>query len=355
MTNWMPHHLPVLLQRWSAGQRPTAEDLRWLEMMTLQDHASATVFGITSDTVAQAIAQRLEQCLAVIPDVNQFCQDELHWSAPRLDLLWGLWLPLATLMAERRRSHARPYVQGLLGGQGTGKSTLAAILTFLLTRSGLRVCRLSLDDLYLTYAERCQLQVHDPRLRWRGPPGTHDIALGLSVLQQLHQPKGTQAVALPRFDKSAHNGAGDRTTAEWISGVDIVLFEGWFVGVRPIDPALFEHAPSPILTEADRAFARDCNTRLHDYLPLWDELDALMVLRPADYRLSKQWRQQAEQQMIQAGRPGMSAAEIDAFVDYFWRSLHPELFWPPLLRQPTQVDLVIEIAPDHTPQRIYRV
>jgi glycerate kinase (EC 2.7.1.31) len=76
--------------------------------------------------------------------------------------------------------------------------------------------------------------------------------------------------------------------------VDIVLFEGWFVGVEPIgDRQLNEFlagAPFPILTEGDRQFARDMNAKLHDYLPLWQRLDKLIVLYPKDYRISGVWR-----------------------------------------------------------------
>jgi D-glycerate 3-kinase len=88
--------------------------------------------------------------------------------------------------------------------------------------------------------------------------------------------------------------------------------------------------PALIQTLAERSFARDMNDRLKDYLPLWERLDRLMLLYPIDYRLSQQWRRQAEQQMIATGKSGMTDAQVDEFVEYFWRSLHPELFITPL-------------------------
>ncbi|MBD2023200.1 glycerate kinase, partial [Leptolyngbya sp. FACHB-711] len=244
-------------------------------------------------------------------------------------------------------------ILGILGGQGTGKTTLAAILTEILAEMELQVCRLSIDDLYKTYADRLQLQQFDPRYRWRGPPGTHDVSLGLSVLKQLRQVSPQHAVAVPRFDKSLHQGAGDRIVPERLTAADVVLFEGWFVGVRPIAPALFNHAPSPIISESDRTFARDINDRLQDYLPLWDELDRLIVLNPVDYRLTLQWRKEAEHMMKATGKPGMSDTEIEEFVQYFWRSLHPELFIPPLLSQPEWVDWIIELDENRLPISIY--
>jgi D-glycerate 3-kinase len=310
----------------------------------------------TDDWIA-AQAQRLQQ---VHPAIASICQGKLGWDTVPLDLLWGLWLPLAEWLKQRwqflegslRESQSRPLVQGILGGQGTGKSTLARLLHGILAADGLRVACLSIDDLYKTWGDRQQLQRVDPRLRWRGPPGTHDVELGIQTLQALRQ--GKSPVTLPRFDKSLHQGQGDRISPELISGADIVLFEGWLVGLRPIDPAAFDDAPPPIATEADRAFARDCNTRLADYLPLWNLLDGLIVLRPQDYRLSQQWRKQAEHRMTATGRPGMSDAEIEQFVEYFWRSLHPALFYPPLLRDSEQVDWVVEVMADRRVGRVWK-
>jgi D-glycerate 3-kinase len=288
----------------------------------------------------------LESSLPTVLD--PFCRERLGWDCCPPELLQNFWLPLAQQLVEWHHQADGTLIQGILGGQGTGKTTLAAVLTRILNHLGLQVCQISLDDLYKTYADR--QQITDPRLRWRGPPGTHDIDLGLEVLQHLKHKRPAQ---VPRFDKSAHGGNGDRTTPELVTQADIVFFEGWFVGVRPIAPAAFDQPPPPIETEDDRTFARDMNDRLTDYLPLWDWLDRLIVLLPTDYRLSQAWRKQAEQRMIAAGRSGMTADEVDEFVTYFWRSLHPELFVTPFLHN-HQADWVVEISPDHLPVAIHR-
>jgi D-glycerate 3-kinase len=263
-----------------------------------------------------------------------------------LQVLWDLWLPLGIQIAAQRQQLGKPFVQGILGAQGTGKTTMSQILGLILQQLGYRTLSLSLDDLYKTYSERLALLQQDSRLVWRGPPGTHDIHLALSVLDQIHQ--GKSPVIVPRFDKSAHGGAGDRTTPEVITNpIDIVLFEGWFVGVKPIPPKVLLTPPPPILTDVDKQFASDMNNQLKDYLPLWERLDSLIVLYPTDYRYSLAWRKQAERQMIAAGKSGMTDSEIEEFVNYFWRSLHPELFINPLI-QSSSVDLVIEINADHS-------
>jgi D-glycerate 3-kinase len=58
--------------------------------------------------------------------------------------------------------------------------------------------------------------------------------------------------------------------------------------------------------------------------------------------------------MIATGKSGMTDAQVDRFVEYFWQSLHPELFITPLTKNPSHVDLVVEINPDHTIGSIYR-
>ena len=313
----------------------------------LADPLRAKVFNITSDHVAEVTQNRGDLLKLVFPDFSQFCQTSLKTDPQgMLQVLWDVWLPLGMKIAAQHQESGKPFIQGILGAQGTGKTTMSHILGLILQHLGYRTLSFSLDDLYKTYSDRLALMQQDSRLVWRGPPGTHDIHLGLSLLDQIHQSKSP--VIVPRFDKSAHGGAGDRTTSEIITNpIDIVLFEGWFVGVKPIPPKVLLTPPPPILTDVDKQFASDMNNQLKDYLPLWERLDSLIVLYPTDYRYSLAWRKQAERQMIAAGKSGMTDAEIEEFVNYFWRSLHPELFINPLI-QSSSVDLVIEINADHS-------
>lgn len=269
-----------------------------------------------------------------------------------------IWLQLAQDIAnwysvpQSRRDRAEPLVVGILAGQGTGKSTLVRRLKQILNdESGLNAVCLSLDDLYLPYADRLQLQAQDSRMAWRGPPGTHDISLGLTLLQKIRDQQFPALI--PQFDKSLHNGAGDRISPLEIQSADIVLFEGWFVGCRPISPVQIDQAPPPIITEVDRNFAKDMNWALHEYQGLWQEIDRLVLLNPVDYRLSIQWRQEAEATLRSPQNPGMSDSEIVEFVEYFWKALHPELYSLPLLNKPQWVDRVIDVAVDRSPIKIY--
>ncbi len=312
--------------------------------------AGAKLFGITPENVNQVVEERLSLLRCVFPDFKQLCENNLQIpTQTMLQALWDLWLPLGVKIASSRKSLGRPMIQGILGPQGTGKTTMCQILNLVLRHLGYSSLSLSLDDLYKTHSDRVKLREQDPRLIWRGPPGTHDIHLGLSLLDQILQNKFP--VTVPRFDKSALCGIGDRTTPEIIDQVDIVLFEGWFVGVLPIDPETFTNAPAPIITPEDQAFARSRNQQLGAYVPLWQKIDSLIIIKPTDYRFSLKWRKEAEHKMIAAGFSGMNDAQIEEFVKYFWRSLHPELFMEPLIKSPPKslpVDLVIEVKEDHS-------
>ncbi|NEO51018.1 MAG: glycerate kinase [Moorea sp. SIO4A3] len=345
-----------ILEQWVSGQTPNPLESQQLLAEELADHLKAKAFGITEDNGEQVIQARSHLFEIVYPDILALPYFETTPETQQKTLLclWNLWLPLAMALVSYRKQLGRPLIQGILGGQGTGKTTLAAVLSVILHKLGERTLSLSIDDLYKTYKERQQLQEQDRRLIWRGPPGTHDVELGLQLLDQLRSPSSTPEILVPRFDKSAFGGAGDRITPEVVESIDIVLFEGWFVGVRPIEPEVFDGSlPEPIQTLEDREFARDMNQQLRLYVPLWERLDRLMVLYPTDYRLSQQWRLQAEKQMIAQGKSGMGDRQIRDFVNYFWKALHPELFITPLTRSPNLVDLVVEINYDHTPGVIY--
>ncbi|MFM7470410.1 MAG: glycerate kinase [Nodosilinea sp.] len=345
-------HLGDLLSTWLARGHLTTDQWQSLIGWELADPRRAQAWGLTPATIRDEIQGRL-QWLTLLPQVHPSMPLPVAPLTSYLPLYWRLWLPLALYLRQLRRQQSSPLIQGILAGQGTGKTTLAGILSQLLGVMGCETATLSLDDLYKTWPERQQLQQIDPRLRWRGPPGTHDLELGLITLDSIGRADPQVTIALPRFDKALHQGQGDRTTPVLVQGIEILLFEGWFVGVEPIPTERFDQAPEPIYTQAHRQFARDMNSQLAAYQPLWQRLDRLLLLLPADYRYSRRWRQQAEHRLQAEGRGAMDEGTVAEFVDYFWRSLHPELFITPLKQRGDRVDLVIEVDSERYPQAIY--
>lgn len=295
-------------------------------------------------------------------NLSIICQKFNLEKSQKIETLYNnLWVPLTLKLANKFYDKSKPLLVGVLGVQGTGKTTLTRILKYLLAQINISSETISLDDFYKTYEERKKLQQFDPRLIWRGPPLTHDVPLALNVLQALLE---SRPVVIPRFDKSLHNGKGDRAAPlcnrvvpphnstplghKITHRTEIIFFEGWFVGVQPIDENKFNQPPYPIITEHDKKFARDCNQRLKKYLPLWKLIDYQIILNPLDYRYSLPWRQEAEEKMKAQGKKGMSRQEIQEFVEYFWKALHPELFISTLIDNLSLTNsLVITIDKDH--------
>ena len=56
------------------------------------------------------------------------------------------------------------------------------------------------------------------------------------------------------------------------------------------------------------------NEKLEAYLPLWEFLDAMIVL-DAEWAWAYEWREEAEEALRREGRGAMSESEVRAFVD----------------------------------------
>jgi len=236
--------------------------------------------------------------------------------------------PVAERIAARRADLGRPIVVGLCGSQGSGKSTMASFLKTLLEAMGLTAAVLSLDDLYLTLAERQRQgrEVH-PLLRTRGVPGTHDVGLGLALIDVLSL--GVAEVSMPHFDKAEDTRAPASAWTRVLAPVDVILFEGWCVGAIPqADAALI---PPINALEAeddpDGAWRRYVNDRLKtDYATLYGRIDLLAMLEAPSFEVVYGWRSLQEQKLAErvrrdglTGTRVMGPDEIRRFLMFYQR------------------------------------
>ncbi|GAA5524206.1 hypothetical protein Maes01_00760 [Microbulbifer aestuariivivens] len=257
-------------------------------------------------------------------------------------------LPLAIWLEEQRHQdqtrQEQTLVVGLCGGQGSGKSTLTAFLTLVWGLIGVRSTGFSLDDLYLTRAERLRLgqQVH-PLLATRGVPGTHDVALGIDTIQRLCRSGEGDQTPIPRFDKSIDDRAATSTWSHYRGPVDILLFEGWCVGALP-----WQGAEEPInslerLEDPEGHWRDYINQQLQGpYRQLFSMLDVLVMLKVPDMQSVLAWRTQQEHQLRAARGGGMSDAEIVRFVQHYERITRNLLE-----EMPGRADCVLELGRDH--------
>ena len=240
-------------------------------------------------------------------------------------------------------------VLAISGLQGSGKSTLAAQVVALAEARGLRAAMLSIDDVYLTRAQRQRLarEVH-PLLLTRGPPGTHDLPLAHATFDAV---AARQPVALPRFDKLADERVAPARWPRVDGPLDLLVFEGWFLGT----PAQTEAELTPPLNALERDADPDgrwrhwCNQALAaDYPSLWQRCDRLWFLQPPDFAVIPRWRWQQEQNMqaAQPERSSMSRAQLERFVQYYERvSRHALRTLPALADRVIALDAQRRIVP----------
>ena len=168
--------------------------------------------------------------------------------------------------------HQSPYFLAIQGVQGSGKTTLVRVISFIscppldhftsvllrtqsysinlqakelaeILRSppwSLPTIVISIDDFYLTREDQLALAKQypdNPLIQHRGQASTHDINLWRTTFEGLQAGKRT---AIPQYDKSRFDGRGDRVDLEQWQHVNenevikVVIFEGWNVGFRAL-------------------------------------------------------------------------------------------------------------------------
>ena len=253
------------------------------------------------------------------------------------------WQPLAERIASEAN---RPLLVGINGAQGSGKTTLCRFLERLLQARDLRAVTLSLDDLYLTRAERQDAAMdHHPLFATRGVPGTHDVMLGEDVLDKLAAGRPT---TMPRFDKAADDRSPDTTVID--SPVDVILFEGWCVGAVP-QPAAALREPVNRLEadeDPDGVWRREVNRRLAtDYAGLFERIDLLVMLKVESFEAVRANRLLQEQKLARSD-PGGAALMNEAALDRFLMHYERLTRWM-LAEMPARADVLIEIGADQRP------
>jgi D-glycerate 3-kinase len=259
--------------------------------------------------------------------------------------------PAADRIAEARRVIGRPIVAGLCGSQGSGKSTMAAFLKALLEDKGLKAAVLSIDDLYLTLAERERLaaEVH-PLLRTRGVPGTHDLGLGHALIDVLSD--GVAEVSMPRFDKAEDTRAPAETWPRVASPVDVILLEGWCVGALPQTEAALARPVNALEREEDAGgtWRHYVNEQLKgDYAGFFGRIDILALLKAPSFEVVYGWRSLQEKKLAEkvrlhglTGTKVMDALQIRRFLMFYQRLTE----WI-LEEMPGRADILMPLDEDH--------
>ncbi|KAE7997407.1 hypothetical protein FH972_002046 [Carpinus fangiana] len=274
--------------------------------------------GLTPEKVTESIDKWLAYGSYLC---RLFQLNELDLTVPQKARLYHYYIPVFLWCEDQIYQHRSTYkdgedipplVIGFSAPQGCGKTTLVFALDYLFRVAGRKTATISIDDFYLTAECQAKLREENPGnalLEFRGNAGSHDLPFSVETLTALNSLK----MKLPRYDKSAYNGRGDRadpsTWPEVEGPLMAVLFEGWMLGFKPLSMEVIKAVDPQLET---------VNKNLEAYYDAWDKfIKAWIVIKIKDPSCVYQWRLQAEIAMREAGNPGMSDEEVKDFVSRY--------------------------------------
>ena len=209
-------------------------------------------------------------------------------------------VPISFWIASKAKNK-KPFIVGLGGGQGTGKTTITSIISIVLKKYfKLNVFKISIDDFYKTKKERILLskKVH-PSLITRGVPGTHDVSSMFSFFKRVKS-KNFRALKLPKFNKAIDDRYNKKLWHSIKKKPDIIIFEGWCVGARAEKNNSLKKAINSLERNSDKKliWRKFVNQQLKlKYKKLYTQLDCMLFLKANNFRLLQQWRLKQEKKL----------------------------------------------------------
>ena len=264
-------------------------------------------------------------------------------------------------LAQRAKTADLAPLVGFSGCQGSGKSTLVALMAKVMREvHGVSTVVLSLDDFYLTKAARAALaeSIH-PLFAIRGVPGTHDLPLLNETIAALRQPGAAGAVPVPSFDKALDERTELVHWRQVSAPMQLIFLEGRCVGLSPQRESELEVPINPMEAEHDPSLVwrREVNRQLaNEYADVFGNLDALLLLQAPSFDAVFEWRWQQEQRLSKQFQqdhpdrldPTMSRSEVANFILHYQR-----LTEHALKTLPDRADFLWELATDRAVERMW--
>ena len=202
-------------------------------------------------------------------------------------------IPISFWIAKKVEKK-KPFILGLSGGQGSGKTTISSIISIILSKYfKLNVFKISIDDFYKTRKKRLELskKVH-PLLMVRGVPGTHDINIMLDFFKRIKEKK-FKSIKLPRFNKATDDRYNKKLWYSVKRRPDVIIFEGWCVGAKAEQNYTLKTPINSLekLKDQKIIWRRFVNKQLKSkYKKLYDQLNCLLFIKAKNFSLLRQWR-----------------------------------------------------------------
>ena len=235
------------------------------------------------------------------------------------------YLPLCNKIYQSFKKDRKTKVIGLTGGQGSGKSTISKILKIILKEAyNLNTVVFSIDDFYKTLKERKKMSKQvSPLFQTRGVPGTHDTKLLYKCLKKLKDTKFTK-ISIPLFDKSNDERLSKKKWQKVLRKPDIVIFEGWCVGVSPQKKKDLLVPINELEKEKDKNknWRKRVNQELkNEYKKVFSLIDLLLFLKVPSFKYVLKWRllQEKKLRLLKRGKKIMNDNEVKNFIMYYER------------------------------------
>ena len=243
----------------------------------------------------------------------------------KIGQLNNFYFPLSNRIYEYFQSDKKTKIIGLTGGQGSGKSTISKILKILLKNIfNLETVIFSIDDFYKTLKQRKKMsQKISPLFLTRGVPGTHDTKLLLNCLKNLKK-KNFKKSIVPKFDKSIDDRLPKKRWQTINHKPDIVIFEGWCVGVTPQKK---KDLLVPVNTlektkDKKKIWRKKVNAELQkSYKKIFNCVDKFIFLKVPSFKRVYEWRllQEKKLRLSSKGKKIMKNYEVKNFVMFYER------------------------------------
>ncbi len=242
-------------------------------------------------------------------------------------------IPISLYFHHRFPKRAKPYFICFTGGQGSGKTTLSIFVQKVLNE----ICKrpamgFSIDDIYKSQKERKLLATNiHPLCYVRGVPGTHDIDMGLNLIDQLSKAEPNTETKIPAFCKPEDKHYPEEKWPIYKGRPDFIFFDAWCGGARPLPEEDWLPPLNQLEVDEDPEgiWSKWSNKELSkNYQYLFSLFDLLLIIKVPnmDFVYESRWVQ--EQTLLKTvtdpalKKKIMSKDEVYRFVMHYERLTH---------------------------------
>ena len=243
----------------------------------------------------------------------------------KIGQLNNFYLPIGKMINKNFLINKKTKIIGLTGGQGSGKSTISNILKIILKEGfNLNTVIFSIDDFYKTLKERKIMSKNiSPLFLTRGVPGTHDTKMLFSCIKGLKKSK-FKKILIPKFNKAIDDRVSKSRWLKINKKPNIVIFEGWCVGVEPQKKNFLIVPVNKLEKHKDkkRIWRNKVNEELKkNYKKIFNLIDKIIFLKVPSFKHVYKWRllQEKKLRITSKGNKTMTDSQIKNFIMFYER------------------------------------